>query len=261
VRRCTARVDGRLVGWHVAGDGPPLILVHGLAGSWRWWEGALPDLAREHACHMVDVPRFGAALRPDGTAEWIAGWLDAAGLARGCVVGHSLGGATATSLAASRPGGVAELVLVAPVGMPTGRRPAGYALPLLTALATSRPRFVRRLGTDVLRAGPASLLRGALYAARADVRERAREVHVPTLLVWGERDPLVPAALAGEWQRAIPHARLVLLPRTGHVPMVEQPRLFTAALQEFLDDPGDVRGRGPVRHMGLARDHRQAPIR
>jgi pimeloyl-ACP methyl ester carboxylesterase len=125
----------------------------------------------------------------------------------------------------------------------------------MTAVATSRPRFARRLGIDVLRAGPASILRGALYAVRADVRERARDVRVPTLLVWGERDPLVPPELAGEWQRAIPHARLVLLPHTGHVPMVEQPRAFAAALEEFLDDPGDLRGRGPVRRVRLAGDH------
>jgi pimeloyl-ACP methyl ester carboxylesterase len=248
------------VSWHAAGDGPPIVLVHGLAGSWRWWERTLPELARGHECHMLDLPRFGAALRPEGTAQWIGRWLDAAGLGPGCLVGHSLGGAAATGLAARRPGSVEALVLVAPVGMPTGRRPAGYALPLLTAVATSRPRFVRRLGTDVIRAGPASLLRGALYAVRADVRERAHDVHVPTLLVWGERDPLVPAALAGEWQRAIPQARTVLLPRTGHVPMVEQPQMFTAALQEFLDDPRDVRRRGPVRGVGLPADHRQPSV-
>jgi pimeloyl-ACP methyl ester carboxylesterase len=210
---------------------------------------------------MLDLPRFGAALRPDETAEWIACWLEAARLEGGCLVGHSLGGAAATSLAAGRPGAVDALVLVAPVGVPTGRRPAGYALPLLAAVATSRPRFARRLGADVLRAGPASLLRGAVYAVRADVRERARDVHVPTLLVWGERDPLVPAELADEWQRAIPQARLVLIPRTGHVPMVERPRAFATALQKFLDDPGDVRRRGPVRRVRLGGDHRQTPVR
>jgi pimeloyl-ACP methyl ester carboxylesterase len=260
VRPRSARAGAGLVRWHAAGQGPPLVLVHGLAGSWRWWERALPDLARRHECHMLDLPRFGAALHPHETAEWIADWLEAARLGAGCLVGHSLGGAAAASLVADRPGAVDALVLVAPVGVPTGRRPAGYALPLLTAVATSRPRFARRLGTDVLRAGPASLLRGALYAVRADVRERARDVHVPTLLVWGERDPLVPAELAEEWRRAIPHARVVLLPRTGHVPMVEQPRAFASALEEFLDDPRDLRGRGPVRRVRLAGDHPEAPV-
>jgi pimeloyl-ACP methyl ester carboxylesterase len=133
-------------------------------------------------------------------------------------------------------------------------------MPLLTALATSRPRFVRRLGTDALRAGPASLLRGALYAVQADVQERARGVHAPTLLLWGERDALVPAELAGKWQRAIPHARLVLFPHTGHVPMVERPRMFAAALEEFFDDPRDVRRRAPVRRVRRAFDHRQTRV-
>jgi pimeloyl-ACP methyl ester carboxylesterase len=83
---------------------------------------------------------------------------------------------------------------------------------------------------------------------------------VRTLVVWGEHDSLVPAELAAEWGRAIPHARVVLLPATGHVPMVEQPREFTAALEEFLDEPGDLGRRGPVHGVRGAGDHGQTPV-
>ncbi|HET7045403.1 MAG TPA: alpha/beta fold hydrolase [Gaiellaceae bacterium] len=239
----TATVRGREVRWRVEGAGEPLVLVHGLSGSGRWWEAVLPPLVARHACHLLDVPRFGAALHPDGVAGWLGDWADAAGLRRFLLAGHSLGGAAAARLAAARPELVEALVLVAAAGMPSGRRLAGYALPLAAALRTSSPAFLRRLTADALRTGPDALLRGALYAARADVREEARAIRAPTLLVWGDRDPLVPPALAQEWLRAIPHARLVTLAGAGHVPMVERPAELAAELLSFLDEPGDRVGR------------------
>ena len=236
----TAKVRGSSVRWRVEGEGDPLVLVHGLAGSARWWDATLPRLARSRECHLVDVPRFGAALRPDGVAGWLADWAAAAGLHRFAVAGHSLGGAAAARLAAARPELVEALVLVSAVGMPSGRRLEGYALPLLASLRGARRSFLGRLALDAVRSGPDALLRGALYATRCDVREQAREIRVPTLLVWGDRDPLVPAALAREWLRAIPHARLVTLRGAGHVPMVERPAELAEALAAFLDEARDL---------------------
>jgi pimeloyl-ACP methyl ester carboxylesterase len=250
-------VRGRVVRWRVAGSGPPVVLVHGLGGTWRWWRPVLPPLATRYACHLLDVPRFGATLRPDGLADWLAAWMEVARVAPARVVGHSLGGAAVARLAGLRPDAVEALALAAPVGVPTGRRVAGYALPLAAALRGRHPRFLGRLAADALRTGPHALLRGALYAARADVREQARAIRAPTLLVWGERDPLIPFALAEEWRRAVPAARLVVLPGAGHVPMVERPEAFARALVEFLDQPGDgVRG-GPVGGVGCAGDDGQ----
>lgn len=216
------------------------MLVHGLSGSSRWWNPVLPALAERYRCHLLDVPRFGTRLRPDETAEWLALWIDSAGLTKVRLVGHSIGGAAVARLAVLRPALVEALVLVSAVGIPSGRRLHGYALPLLAALRTTTPAFVARLTLDALRNGPFALLHGGLYATRADVREQARAIQAPTLLVWGERDPLVPFALTDEWLRAIPAARLVVLPAAGHVPMVEQPQAFVDALCEFLDQAPDL---------------------
>ncbi len=257
----SAQVRGRDVVWHVAGVGPPLVLVHGLSGSWRWWEPVLPRLAEGHETHAVDLPRFGAALRPDETAEWLGDWAASAGLERIALVGHSLGGAAAARLAAQRPELVERLVLVSAAGMPSGRRLAGYALPLATALLTTRPGFLARLAVDALRAGPEALLRGSLYAAGADVREQARAVRAPTLLVWGDRDSLVPPELADAWLEAIPQARLARLPGAGHVPMVERPAELLSALEEFLDEPRDLVRGGPVHRVRAGRDDRDPRVR
>ena len=266
MRPCTGElretsVCGKTFRWRVTGTGPPLVLVHGLSGSSRWWDRVLPSLTESYECHLLDVPRFGSALRPGDTAEWIARWMDAGALDHVRLVGHSVGGAAAARLAALRPELVDALVLVSAVGMPFGRPMNRYLLPLVATLRTTGPRFLTRLAVDASRNGPSALLRGGLYAARADVREEASAIQAPTLLVWGDRDTIVPFTVADEWLRTIPRARLVVLSGAGHVPMVERPAAFIDALGEFLDEPGDLIGGDPVRNVRGARDDSQLPIR
>ncbi len=120
------RVGGKAVRWRTMGIGPPLVLDHGLSGSSQRWDAVLPSLAENYDCHLLDVPRFGAALRPDEIAEWVARWVDATALEHVRLVGHSVGGAAVARLAALRPEVVDALVLVSPVGIPSGRRSTGY---------------------------------------------------------------------------------------------------------------------------------------
>lgn len=217
--------------------------MHGLSGSWRWWSRALPLLARSNACHILDVPRVAT---PEGAAEWLAAWADAVGLDSFALVGHSLGGAAATRFAATRAVRVTALALVAPAGIPAERRLVRYARPLLSELLATDGRFLAQLGVDAIRARPAALLRGGLSAIRANLRDDARAVRARTLLVWGDRDALVPVALAEEWQAALPSSRLAVIPGVGHVPMVTRPREFSELLLEFLDETRDGVGGGPV---------------
>jgi pimeloyl-ACP methyl ester carboxylesterase len=256
-----ARVKGRRIRWRVAGEGPPLVLVHGLSGSWRWWGGVLPLLSRAYTCHLLDLPRFSGTVRPDTSAEWLAAWTDEVDLRQIRLVGHSLGGAAAARLAAMRAEVVEALVLVAAVGMPARRTLGGYAGPLLATLRTTNAVFLVRIAADALRAAPSGLLRGGLYAARADLRDEAGSIRAPTLLIWGERDALVPLALAAEWRRTIPSSSLVVLPGAGHIPMVEQPRTFAKLLHEFLDEPGNVVGCRPMSGVRRAGDDGEAPVR
>lgn len=255
-----ATIAGAAARWRVVGDGPPVVLVHGLSGSGRWWDAVLPALATRYTCHVIDVPRFRSALHPKDTAEWLAEWTEAAGLQRVRLVGHSLGGAAGAQLAARRPDLVEALVLVSAAGMPSGRRLLGHILPLASSVAAS-PGVIRRLGTDAARAGPASLIRGCLYAARADVREQAATVIAPTMLIWGDRDDLVPHRLAADWQRAIPSSRLVTLHGAGHVPMIERPGAFARTVLEFLEQVDDAVGGGPVGGMRSVGDDGQPPTR
>jgi pimeloyl-ACP methyl ester carboxylesterase len=227
------RMGERLVLQREVGEGRPLVLLHGLAGSWRWWSPLFPALADGRRLYVPELPRPPVALPSDAMGSWVLHWLDAAGLEQVDLAAHSLGGLFAAELAAVAPERVSRLVLVAPAGIPCGRSLPGRVLPLTTALLDIRRRLPMVVG-DAVRTGPVALARDIALVDRRDLREELSEISAPTLLVWGERDRLVPSRLAGEWQRLIPQARLVLLD-CGHVPMLEAPDELAGAMRTFLD--------------------------
>ena len=225
-------VDGRPVRYRVTGSGEPLVLVHGLAGSWRWWSPMLEQLGARRRVHVVDLPRLRHPVRAAQLSKWLAGWLDALGLDDPELAGHSLGGLVAAELAAMRD--TRRLVLVAPAGIPCGRGLPGRALPLLRALYDVRGSLPM-LTVDAVRTGPLDVARGIAFVSSRDLREELSTVRAPTLLVWGERDRLVPLRIAEEWRQAMVDVRLAYL-HCGHVPMLEAPAELAACMLSFLDD-------------------------
>lgn len=236
-----AIVGGRAVGWRVEGSGAPVVFVHGLGGSWRWWRRVVPAFAERFEVHLVDLPRFRALsrFRPGDAADWLDRWLDGAGLERPALVGHSLGGLLAAQLAMRRPGRLSRLVLSDPAGIPTGWSLPREALALASTVWTVAPSFLPVLVADAVRWGPESLVRGALYSVGVDLRVDLGAIEVPTLVLWGERDRLVPTRLAETWRDAIPGARLELIDGAGHVPMWERPSAFAGAVLRFLEEGAD----------------------
>ena len=242
VRPETAEVTGARVRWRSAGTGPPLVLVHGLAGSWRWWRPVLPALAAEHTVHLLDLPGFGRlphlrAFQLDHALDWLAAWARAAAIGPADVVGHSLGAVLCARLAARHPETVRRLVLVAPAGVP-GRSAAGAAMPLALELLRSRPRLLALLARDSIRSGPLTIGTAALAVVATDLRLDLPRVEAPTLVVMGERDVLIPAWHGAELARSLPDARVVVLSGAGHVPMVDVPDSFSRELLEFLRESG-----------------------
>jgi pimeloyl-ACP methyl ester carboxylesterase len=243
-----AEVGGRQARYRATGAGPPVVVVHGLSGSWRWWEHAARALAPGHRVFLPDLPGHGRrpSLRApalEGAPEWLAGWMRAVGLERAHVMGHSLGGFVCARLAVARPDLVDRLVLVAPAGVPE-RGLVGSVLPLAVGIGSMSPAFLRRLVTDAARAGPLTLLRAARDLLDADLRDELPRIAAPTLLVWGGRDPIVPVRHVRTFRSLIPDTRLVVLRDAWHVPMVEQPDAFSEAVSAFLagDEPAGARG-------------------
>jgi pimeloyl-ACP methyl ester carboxylesterase len=232
-------IGGIPVRYWVAGSGRPAILVHGLGGSSRWWEPVVEPLAQRMRIHLVDLPGFGSARgRPFvlGDAHaYVRAVLEGIGLERVNLIGHSLGGLVCARVAASWPDLVDSLVLVAPAGLRDRQRPRQYALPIAAALRQARPRFLKMAAADSLRAGPLLVYRAGRQLLDDDtLRGELFSIQAPTLLIWGERDPIVLPQLAAEYQRAIAGAELIVLARSGHVPMSDQPDAFAAAVLDFL---------------------------
>jgi pimeloyl-ACP methyl ester carboxylesterase len=214
----------------------PVVLVHGLAGSARWWRDTETALARTHDVHTLDLPGFGSERRArfnlGDAPALVAERLEAVGPAH--LVGHSLGGLVCARVAALRPELVERLVLVAPAGSLERATMRSHMLPLARALVAARPHFLRLLVEDALRAGPRTIVGAARELLRDDVLPDLRSIQAETLLVWGERDRLVPPSIGDLFRSELQTARLEVLRGARHVPMVERPREFTALLQEFL---------------------------
>jgi len=201
-----------------------IVLVHGLAGSSRWWRNVVPELERRHGVDVVDLPRRDPLPAVADRAEGAV------------LVGHSLGGLLCVRAALLHPERVRALVLVAPVGVPVGRSVPVTAARLARAILHAPRRLVPLVARDAIRAGPLALLNGASTALGADVRAQLSSLHVPVLLVWGSRDPLVPPELAEEWRRGLPNVRLAVLAGASHVPMLDRPRELAAELLRFLEE-------------------------
>jgi pimeloyl-ACP methyl ester carboxylesterase len=208
-----------------------VVLVHGLAGSPRWWGRVVPAVEAHHRVHVLAVPR---GRRGGDETAWLEERLEE--LDRPVLVGHSLGGLVCARIASRRPDAVAGLVLVAPAGLPLGRGAVRMTGPLLSAVRRGGPRLLPALADGVLRAGPLGLASGARQALAADVGARLGRITAPVLLLWGERDPLVRPDLATRWLEALPDGRLVLLRGAGHVPMIEAPDDFARALLDFAEE-------------------------
>lgn len=238
---CEVSVLGLPVRYEVAGSGDPVVLVHGLSGSTRWWARNVPDLARRYRVYLVNLPGFGAPHRPgprfvlSEATSWLLAWMEAVGLEGAHLVGHSMGGYLCLKVAAHRPDVVRKLVLVDPAGMPPHRTMLGHVGPLLHAVRYARPAFLPVLVRDALYAGPLTLLKTTRDLLAEDVREDLRQVEAPTLLVWGDRDPLIPPSIGDVMRAEIPDSRLLVIEETGHNPMFDKPETFNAALLAFLD--------------------------
>ncbi len=233
-------MGGYPVRYEVAGEGDPVVLVHGLSGSTRWWSRNVPALARGYQVYIVDLPGFGALRRLrrhfvlTETASWLVAWMKAVGLDKAHLVGHSMGGYICLQLATQQPEVVRRLVLVSPAGVPAGRSLLGHLVPLLLTARYAARSFLPVLAYDAVRTGPVTLLRVARDLLAEDVRENLHFIEAPTLLIWGEKDPLISPSAGDLLQKEIPGSSLILLKNAGHVPMFERPREFNAALLLFL---------------------------
>jgi pimeloyl-ACP methyl ester carboxylesterase len=225
------------------GTGPPVVLLHGLSGSRRWWRFTVPALAQRFTVHVPELVGFGGSRRPVRQpdmgemagimTEWVHTVVDGAGVR---LVGHSMGGQLAIHMAAERelPD---RLVLVSASGMPrawTLAEAGQFVARALPPRAWGAPAFMPTIAADAVRAGPWTLLQATRFLLQDDVRPLLHRITCPTLLVWGALDPIVPLAHGQAMARLIPDSRLEVMEDAAHNTMADQPDVFNRLLLDFL---------------------------
>jgi len=271
-----ATLHGHRVGFRIAGEGPLIVLLHGITSTSDVWLETMARLAERYTVVAPDLLGHGRSAKPRGDyslGAYASGGRDLLGVLgfeRGTVVGHSLGGGIALQFAYQFPEYCERLVLVSSGGLGKEVHPllraaalpgAELVLPLIvrdwtigagSAVAGFLDRFGLTAGPDLAEAarGYASLAdRGAreafLHTLRAVIDLDGQRVSatdrlylaqgVPTLLVWGTEDPIIPIEHGRAARERIPESRLVEIPGAGHWPQLDDPDRFVAELTEFVE--------------------------
>ena len=239
-----------------AGEGPPLVYLHG-AGDLDGWGPALSLLATDFTVYRPDHPGFNRS-DDDPSVDSVLDLaftyldlLDALGLDRVHLVGHSVGGWTAAQLAVLASGRVSKLVLANPAGLrvPVAAPDIFTLSPVETASLLNHQADVRGAAVaaaEQIAADPElfqRFLRNRIATAHLawnpylhdpKLAGRLHRITAPVLIIWGAHDQLLPLACAHQWQSALPGVGLEIIDDAGHRPPAEQPAVFASLVKEFL---------------------------
>ncbi|HET6830198.1 MAG TPA: alpha/beta hydrolase [Solirubrobacterales bacterium] len=273
----TVEAGGTPVNCVEIGEGPAIVFVHGLGGCWQnWLENLTAMAARGYRAIAFDLPGFGATPMPampisiPGYGELVGELCTELGTGACTLVGNSMGGFIAAEVAVGEPEWVERLVLVSSAGISHATMRRGPVLASARMSVAANPLLRRVDLTSMKRPGlrelafgrvmrhPEQLRRellvefmtpslgapGFVPAVAAltgyDLLERLERIRVPTLIVWGRDDLVVPARDAAGFLERIPGAELVVFEDCGHAPMAERPTRFNRLLADFCARDADV---------------------
>jgi pimeloyl-ACP methyl ester carboxylesterase len=264
-------IDG--LGVHYRDEGPkddpePIVLLHGTADSLHTWDDWAQGLRSQRRVIRFDLPAFGlTGPAPDGDysiaayTRWVVQVLDALGVQHCVLVGNSLGGQIAWETAVNQPRRISKLVLVDAAGYPIASQsvPIGFTLARLPGMKSLMehilprgviqssvrnvygdpskvtPDLVDRYYELTLRTGNRAALGQRFAQMVPSNTEALKTLHLPTLVIWGARDRLIPLDNAHKFARDIAGSQLVVFDDLGHVPQQEDPQRTLEALRAFLN--------------------------
>jgi pimeloyl-ACP methyl ester carboxylesterase len=274
IERHQVELHGQRYAYCAAGRGPLVVLLHGIAQSSATWEEVIPRLAVQHAVIAPDLLGHGKSAKSAGDyslgayANLVRDLLEALDQDRCTIVGHSLGGAVAMQFSYQFPERCERLVLVSAGGLGHEVHPilraaalpgADVVLPWLSVagaraigtLVKTLGRFGFRASNDLgetwrsfaaleeplARKAFLQTVRGLidLGGQRVSATDRLYlAAELPTMIIWGERDPLIPVAHARRAHDAIPSSRIEIFPGAGHYPHLDDPERFAKVLLDFI---------------------------
>ncbi|MGB0388397.1 MAG: alpha/beta fold hydrolase [Ardenticatenaceae bacterium] len=241
------------------GSGPPLVLVHGLGGSGQWWLHNIEPLSWHFTLYVVDLPGFGRSAPTCSLVQlvsYLPAWLDEVGLERVQIVGHSMGGYLVQHLAATQPERVERLVLMGTLGVPLYAKTHDMVLRFLSELENIPLPFWPTMISDGLHAGIPALWRLTDEICKLDARPLMAQIQVPTLILWGEHDWLLPVEMGIKMAHLIPKASFYVIENAGHNVMIDQPEAVNQHLLDFLSKERRLKESAP--QAGLFQKLRKA---
>jgi len=231
------------------------------------WEEWAKGLERNYRVIRLDLPGFGLTGASPGhdysdtaDVERVKDFLNAMGVNQSTVIGHSMGGKIAWNFASLYPQQVQRLILVAPDGFPIrgqalGKKPYDVGL-IGDVIQFVMPKFLVKMSLepaffdaselsdhllnryyDLLRAPSVrqAILQRMRQTVTTDPVERLKKITAPTLLLWGQRDQMIPSANSEDYAKVLSHSQTVVLPRAGHLLQEENPKIALKVVEEFLD--------------------------
>ncbi len=275
IERAEVSLHGHRMMFTIAGQGPPVVLIHGVAGRSSQWTAVIELLARSHTVVAPDLIGHGDSAKPRGDyslgahASGIRDLLVALGIERVNVVGHSLGGGIAMQFAYQFPERCQRLVLVSSGGLGAevhfllraATLPGSeLVLPVLahSGVVSAGAYLTRVLGRLGLRAGSdlTEIVRGYgslsvaearsafLHTIRAVIDLSGQRVNasdrlylaaqIPTMIIWGGRDRIIPVTHAYAAHEGMPGSRLEVFEQAGHFPQLADPSRFTDVLEDLI---------------------------
>ncbi|MCS6840540.1 MAG: alpha/beta hydrolase [Roseiflexus sp.] len=277
-------IDNQTVHYEVFGRGQPVLFLHGWMGSWRYWFPTIKQVAERYRAYSFDFWGFGESRRkktPESIQNYsyqVIRFLDALGIDRVLLVGHSMGGMVALKTALDYPSRIAKVVTV---GAPI----AGSSLSWFLKLTYYQPiantfahtpwlrRFLFRhfLGEtndpavheileDSLKSSAITLQRSIASMLHTDLRPELARLTVPALVVHGGRDEIVNPNQANLFQH-VPLAQVVVMPKSRHFPFLDEPEQFNSLLLGFLAHDFVAHSHSPNRDASLASAVNARPLR
>lgn len=250
-----------IVHYELDGRGKPVVLLHGWLNSWDVWRNTMLALSDEkrYRIYALDFWGWGESVKNGGQqfslssyASMVVQFMEALGVSRAPIIGHSMGGTVALTVALDYPEKVQK---VAVVGSPivgkslnrllnlAGRERIArliwrvpHVLELVTwwVLARDGAETYKMIRRDVSHTTMEAFFQSINDLGRVDLRPRLGEIHIPVWGIFGKRDNIVNPNQAGVMSQEIPHATIQILQHSRHFPMCDQPEVFLDILSRFL---------------------------
>ncbi len=254
--------DQGIVHYEVYGKGRPVILLHGWLGSWGLWQETMAYMGRYYRTYALDFWGFGELGKKRNSYDvqdfvsLVDQFMEQLGISQAPLVGHSMGGTVSLSVAIQYPHRARKVVVV---GSPIvgsslnfllkmfGRKPVAYVVynnmwgfqlfyHLLAPLYSKDKRWPEMMDRDISKMTLESFLYSIASLRKTDLRPRLKEVKIPAMGMYGDRDVVVHPGQWKDMRAGIPHARIERYHDAGHFIMLDEPQKFSEKLKNFLDD-------------------------